>query len=117
MSACFAWLLLIFAAVFVMVSLLRWFEQTLDAADERQWSKLMLLVVAPLTTWMYPSKVAAGRPRAVPKHEPVRGFGEPPPLARRAAESTSTNRAEDGPAQDAAAGPPPGTPAEFLGMP
>ena len=116
MSVCFTWFVLIFAAVFLMVSLLRWFEQTTDAVDQRDWSKLVVLVVAPLTTWLYPSRVSAGRPVSVPHHDPVRGFGGLPkggigepktqeiPMAQRA-----PARAEDG--------PPPGTPAEFIGMP
>ena len=38
---CLTWLLLFALAVFVMVSLLRWFEQTADAVDQREWGKLL----------------------------------------------------------------------------
>ena len=62
MSGCFAWLLLVAGAVFVMASLLRWFEQTADAVDRHEWNKLTLLIVFPFATWFYPSRFAAGRP-------------------------------------------------------
>jgi hypothetical protein len=64
--------------VFVMISIIRWFEQITDAVDRRQWSRVMILLVMPLTAWLFPSKVSAGRPTAVPHHEPVRGFGSVP---------------------------------------
>lgn len=112
MGGCFGWLILAAAFIFMMVSLLRWFEQTSDAVDERNWSRLTILIVFPFAVWWYPSRVGANRPVPVPHHEPVRGFGKvsltepgkeapaaPPPVVR------------------VSDGPPPGTPKEFLGMP
>src|SRR5687768_6928548 len=113
---CLTWLLLFALAVFVMVSLLRWFEQTADAVDQREWGKVALLVAVPFSAWVYRSRVASGRPTAVPHHEPVRGFG-PVPKERPAP-------AQPAPAAQPASrlpgvtdAPPPGTPKEFLGMP
>ena len=59
---CFSWILLLALAVFVMVSLLRWFEQTSEAVERREWNRVTLLVLVPFAVWFYPSKVAAGRP-------------------------------------------------------
>jgi hypothetical protein len=81
MTGCFSWLILAAFFIFAMVSLIRWFEQVTDAADRGQWSKVMILLICPPLVWYYPAKVAAGRPMAVPRHEPVRGFGEPAPKA------------------------------------
>src|SRR5437764_4964173 len=83
---CFLWLLLFALAVFVMVSVLRWFEQTSEAVDRREWDKVALLVAVPFSAWLYRAKVGAGRPTAVPPHDPVRGFGPLPkekPVARQ----------------------------------
>lgn len=119
---CFLWLLLFAFAVFVMMSLLRWFEQTADAVDERNWEKVALLVAVPFAVWFYRSKVSAGRPTAVPLHEPVRGFG-PLPKDKPAVVSTAAATASESqpPARSRLPGvtdePPPGTPKEFLGMP
>lgn len=116
---CVTWLLLFAIAVFVMVSLLRWFEQTAEAVDQREWNKVALLVAVPFSAWFYRSKVAVGRPTAVPHHDPVRGFGPLPkskPVAAEAAPPVP-------PAPPASSlpgltdAPPPGTPREFLGMP
>lgn len=101
---CISWLGLVAAAVFVMVSLLRWFEEVTESVEQRWWNKTLLLVVAPFTVWFFPAKVAAGRPTAVPRHEPVRGFGTAP----------VTPKAAQSPPDD---GPPPGTPQEFIGLP
>jgi hypothetical protein len=79
MMPCVIWLLVLAGAVGVTATLLRWFEQITDAVDHRQWKKIVLLVLLPFAAWMYPSRVAAGRPMAVPHHEPVRGFGQTPP--------------------------------------
>jgi hypothetical protein len=78
MTSCFTWLLLLAGAVFVMVSIIRWFEQVTDAVDRRWWNKVVLLLAMPLMAWFYPSRVAAGRPTMVPHHEPVQGFGVGP---------------------------------------
>jgi hypothetical protein len=75
MTGCLTWLLLLAGIVLLVVSLIRWFEQVTDAVDQRMWGRVMTLVAIPLTVWLFPSKVAAGRPTAVPLHEPVRGFG------------------------------------------
>ena len=118
MSICFGSLFLIISAMLLMVTMLRWFEQTRDAADERHWSRLALLVVAPPSVWLFPSRVSAGRPSPVQHHEPVRGFGKLPKggigepveeIQQRPASGPATRGADDG--------PPPGTPKEFLGMP
>jgi hypothetical protein len=105
MGGCFAWLLFIAGAVFVLASMLRWFEATGDALDAREWNKLTLLIVFPFSVWLFPSRVAAGRPTAVPHHEPARGFGKVPPMPSDNQAPVPTDQ------------PPPGTPSEFLGMP
>src|SRR4051812_9995117 len=118
MTGCFAWLILLGGGVFIMVSLLRWFEQTADAVDQSQWNKLALLIVFPFAAWFYPSRYAAGRPTAVPHHEPVRGFGKLP--GTRTESTTSTDPSPPNqiasiqPSPDL---PPPGTPPEFMGTP
>lgn len=116
---CLTWLLLFAFAVFVMMSLLRWFEQTAEAVDRREWDKVALLVAMPFAAWFYRSKVGIGRPTAVPLHDPVRGFGplpkvKPPPEAPVAPESAAAPRSRLPGVTDE---PPPGTPKEFLGMP
>jgi hypothetical protein len=103
MSGCFAWIFLIAGAVFVMVTLLRWFEQTGDAVDAGEWNRLTVLILFPFAVWLFPSRVSAGRPTAVPHHEPVRGFGKVPPMP------SQTPMPSDR--------PPPGTPQEFIGPP
>jgi len=70
--------------VFVMVSIIRWLEQITDAVDRRQWNRVIILLVMPLTAWLFPSRVSAGRPIAVPHHEPVRGFGSVPLMPNEA---------------------------------
>jgi len=115
---CFTWVLLLAVAVLVMVSLLRWFEQTSEAVERREWNRVALLVLVPFTVWLFPSKVSAGRPTAVPKHEPVRGFGPLPKDPAAAAAGASPRAVEATPKlQGLTDAPPPGTPKEFLGMP
>src|SRR5436190_217271 len=65
-------------AVFVLVSFIRWFEQTAEAVDNRWWNKVTVLLMMPFAVWFFPSKISAGRATPVPKHEPVRGFGKVP---------------------------------------
>ena len=97
---CFTWLLVLVGAVLVLVTILRWFEQVTEAVELRWWNKVLLLVAAPFAVWFFQSRVASGRPVAVPRHEPVRGFGTVPLTPKEPADA-----------------PPPGTPAEFIGMP
>ena len=116
---CLTWLLLFAFAVFVMVSLLRWFEQTSEAVERREWDKVALLVAVPFAAWFYASRVAAGRPTAVPPHEPACGFGVLPktphtPADRPALTPPLPLTSAPPPPSDT---PPPGTPKEFLGMP
>jgi hypothetical protein len=114
---CFTWLLLFAGAVFVMVSLLRWFEQTADAVERREWDRVALLVAVPFAVWFYPSKVAAGRPTAVPLHDPVKGFGGLPKERQAPTQTAPTVARPTPPLQGLTDVPPPGTPREFLGMP
>jgi hypothetical protein len=113
---CLTWLLLFVVAVFIMLSLLRWFEQTADAVDQREWDKVALLVAMPFAVWFYPSKVSAGRPTAVPHHDPVRGFGALP-KNKPAATPDPPRPAASHTLQGLTDAPPPGTPKEFIGMP
>jgi hypothetical protein len=103
---CFSWLLSLAGVVIVMVSLLRWFEEITEAVDLGWWNKVFVLLAAPFSVWFFPAKVSAGRPSAVPHHEPVRGFGTVPlsPKDQPAAPARSDV-------------PPAGTPKEFLGKP
>lgn len=78
MTGCFSWLLLLALGIFVMLSLIRWFEQITEAVDQRWWSKVFILLAMPFTVWFFPSQVVAGRPSPVALHEPVRGFGSVP---------------------------------------
>ena len=116
---CFTWLVLLGGGVMVMVSIIRWFEQTTDAVDAGAWDRLVLLVVMPFSVWFFPSKISAGRPTAVPRHEPVRGFGS---LGKKGGGVPFADKAPAGagevrelpPRLDE---PPPGTPPEFLVKP
>ncbi len=103
---CFTWIILIGGFLFVMVTLLRWFEQITDAVDEQAWSKVGLLVVVPFAAWRYESRSVAGRPTAFPRHEPIRGFGLNANVRSTPVEPVNP---EDQ--------PPPGTPKEFLVIP
>jgi hypothetical protein len=117
MQACFTVLGALAVAVLVMMTLIRWFEQTAEAVDNGWWNKVVLLVAAPFAVWFFPSRVAAGRPTMVPRHEPVRGFGKVK-LTEDAPKAVGGNG--DAPSRvppPVAEGPPPGTPKEFLGMP
>jgi len=118
-QGCFIWLVLLAGGIFVMLTLLRWFEQTAEAVDNGWWNKLLLLICMPFAVWLFPSKVIAGRPTPVPHHEPVRGFGtvkakaEPrPPIDEPSLPEIPVARLASQPH-----GPPAGTPVEFLGMP
>jgi hypothetical protein len=106
---CFTWLGLLAGAIMAMVSILRWFEQVTEAVEQRWWNKVVLLLCAPFAVWFFPSKVAAGRPTAVPLHEPVRGFGTVPLTPKSPGDAPrAAARTDDAP---------PGTPPEFRGLP
>src|SRR5438874_862074 len=108
---CFTSIVLICGFIFVMVTLLRWFEQITDAVDESHWNKVALLILMPFAVWLFRSKVSAGRATPFPLHEPVRGFGEKP--TRRPVADVSENQEDDVPiAALAPDEPPPGTPQE-----
>ncbi len=119
MHGCFIWLLILAGAVFVIMTLQRWFEQTAEAVDNHWWHKLILLICMPFTVWLFPGKVVAGRPTPVPRHEPIRGFGSiksspPPPKSSAPTAQAEIPTARVAPPSDT---PPPGTPPEFLGKP
>ena len=125
--SCFTIILFLAGFVMVMVSFIRWFEQTAEAVDNGWWNKIFVLVMCPFTVWFFPSRVNAGRSSPVPRHEPVRGFGTLPkhsPAPAPAAPAPSTAPTPLAVASDPAAPvatapdePPPGTPREFLGLP
>lgn len=104
---CFDLLIFLSAGLFMMLSLMRWFEQTTEAVDARDWGRVTLLIVFPLAVWKYPSRISAGRPVPVPLHEPVRGFGK----------VKLDDPGGSPPASTGGETPPPGTPGEFPGMP
>ena len=111
---CFSTILFLAGFVLVMVTFIRWFEQTAEAVDNRWWNKLSVLIAMPFAVWFFPSKVGAGRSTPVPHHEPVRGFGkvslEPKPGPAEAGPPPAVSQVP--PDQ-----PPLGTPKEFLGLP
>ena len=116
MQGCFLSLLCLGLFVFVVLSLIRWFEQTVVAVEERRWNRVTLLIVFPFSAWFFPSRVVAGRPIPAPRHEPVRGRGTAPKV------KSEPELAPEPPRKPASAPkpedtPPPGTPKEFLGMP
>ena len=118
---CFNLLLLAAAAIGTMLTLLRWFEQTADAVDAGDWNRTTLLIFFPPLVWTYASRVSAGRPIPVPRHEPVRGFGSVPLTPKDSRPVVSPQQSLPTPASprpfSPSDQPPPGTPKEFLGMP
>jgi hypothetical protein len=88
---CFTIVLNTCVFVFLMVTLIRWFEQTIEAVDHRAWGQLTALIVFPFAVWFFPSRVAAGRPTPFPLHEPVRGFGSVPLAPPPAPAPTATD--------------------------
>jgi hypothetical protein len=97
---CFTTILLLAGFVLIVVSLIRWFEQTADAVDARAWSRLLTLIFMPFSVWAYPSRIAAGRRSPFPLHEPVRGFGS---LGKSKGVGDATEKKEDRPTE---VGPP-----------
>ena len=63
---CFSTILLIVTFIFVIVTLIRWFEQVTEAVDNRWWNVAFVLLAMPFTVWLFPSRTSAGRPTAVP---------------------------------------------------
>ena len=126
---CFSTILFLAGFVMVMVSFIRWFEQTTEAVDNGWWNKIFVLVMCPFTVWFFPSRVNAGRATPVPRHEPVRGRGSLPKSQSLTAPVTTTTENALAEASEPAAPsapssapsssdqPPPGTPKEFLGIP
>ena len=116
---CFSTILFLCGFVLIMVSFIRWFEQTTEAVDKGWWNKVFVLLMCPFTVWFFPSRVNAGRAVPVPRHEPVRGFGSLPKAAPAPAPAPPEKplaEASD-PAAPVSEEPPPGTPKEFLGLP
>src|SRR3954469_14756257 len=116
---CFTTILSIVLAVFLLASLIRWFDEATEAVNNGWWNRISLLLLFPFSCWFYPTKVAAGRPTPVPHHEPVRGFGSlaktkpsPTPISQEPARTATA-----APASNADDQPPPGTPKEFLEKP
>src|SRR6185503_10801509 len=113
---CFTTILSLVLAVFLLASLIRWFDEATEAVNNGWWNRVSLLLLFPFSCWFYPTKVAAGRPTPVPHHEPVRGFGSIP--KSRPQTETPSSVAPSPPAAPAADDqPPPGTPKEFLEKP
>src|SRR5687768_4719584 len=127
---CFTWILFVAGGVFVMVTMIRWFEQATEAVEFSWWNKVFVLLAMPFTVWFFPSRVSAGRPVMPPRHEPVRGFGKLPKGG--IAEATTHDEASPHPSPLPEYGsaaltagrergqedqPPPGTPPEFLVKP
>src|SRR3954468_8912241 len=122
---CVTWLFLIAGFIFVVMTLIRWFDETAEAVDAGWWDRVQLLSVFPFGVWLFPTKVGAGRATPVPRHEPVRGFGtvsktpvvkveERPAEEERPAQADRPVAAVPVSSSDE---PPPGTPREFLGIP
>jgi hypothetical protein len=122
---CFTTILAVVLGVFLLASLIRWFDEATEAVANGWWNRVSLLLLFPFSCWFYPTKVAAGRPTPVPHHEPVRGFGSmpksrpqpetPSSVAPSAPAAPAVSRAAPAPAADDQ--PPPGTPKEFLEKP
>src|SRR5881392_942912 len=114
---CFTTILAVVLGVFLLASLIRWFDEATEAVANGWWNRVSLLLLFPFSCWFYPTRVAAGRPTPVPHHEPVRGFGSIPkskPAATPGVEEQPRAAATPTSAEDQ---PPPGTPAEFLVKP
>jgi hypothetical protein len=53
---CFTTILFLIGAVFVMVTMIRWFEQATEAVELRWWNKVFVLLAMPFTVWFFPSR-------------------------------------------------------------
>ena len=114
---CFTTILFLVGGVFVMVTMIRWFEQVTEAVEFAWWNKVFVLLAMPFTVWFFPSRVSAGRPVLPPRHEPVRGFGSLPKGGIVDPDATSIAGAPTTAPAPASDQPPPGTPPEFLVKP
>jgi hypothetical protein len=119
---CFTWILFLVGGVFVMVTMIRWFEQATEAVELGWWNKVFVLLAMPFTVWFFPSRVSAGRPTMPPRQEPVRGFGKLPKggivdvvATDEAGPQSSPPLEYRDPAREDQ--PPPGTPPAFLVKP
>jgi hypothetical protein len=112
---CFSTILFLGGFVLIMVTFIRWFEQTTEAVDNGWWNKLGILVAMPFAVWFFPSKVGAGRSTPVPHHEPVRGFGKVSLDPKQ--QQQQQQQQPLAVSQNSQDQPPPGTPTQFLGMP
>ena len=114
---CFTTILSIVLGVFLLASLIRWFDEATEAVNNGWWNRVSLLLLFPFSCWFYPTKVTAGRPTPVPHHEPVRGFGSLPKTKPTPAPSSQEQPSPATPATPSDDQPPPGTPKEFLEKP
>ena len=114
---CFTTILSIVLGVFLLASLIRWFDEATEAVNNGWWNRVSLLLLFPFSCWFYPTKVAAGRPTPVPHHEPVRGFGSLPKSKPTPAPSPQEQPRAIAPPTTSDDQPPPGTPKEFLEKP
>jgi hypothetical protein len=89
MGGCITWLIVIAGGLALLVSLIRWFEQVTEAVDRGWWNKVLVLLMAPPAVWFFPSRVSAGRPSMVPRHEPAMGFGLNQPVKPQAADGAA----------------------------
>src|SRR5258705_12184167 len=103
---CFTTIVAIVLGVFLLASLIRWFDEATEAVNNGWWNRVSLLLLFPFSCWFFPSKVAAGRPTPVPHHEPVRGVGS---LGKSKPTPTTSS--------PSSAQPPPHTPPTFLVKP
>ncbi len=94
--SCVSVIFLAVAAIFTIVSMIRWYEQATEAIELGWWNKIFVLLACPFAVWFFPSRVAVGRPIPVPHHEPVRGFGTMPKAPAPPPQATTPPRAPAG---------------------
>ena len=59
--SCFSLILFLAGFVMIMVTFIRWFEQTTEAVDNGWWNKIFVLLMCPFTVWFFPSASRVGR--------------------------------------------------------
>src|SRR5439155_27289048 len=106
---CVSTILAVVVAVFMLASLIRWFDEATEAVQNGWWNRVSLLLLFPFSCWFYPTKVAAGRLTPVPRHEPVRGFGSIPKTKPAPASEDQARTGTPTPTPAAEYQPPPGT--------